>query len=240
MLYFQKKEWLFIALGLSLFRIQEWRSANSSTTEENYYARADRRTSMFRRTVASAYQCICNSFGWVKMLRNAYRIQSPEDSTTDELSSRKVLDPQGPFLRRWNKIFVLACVLAISVDPLFFYIPIVDRHNMCLDLDNNMKVAASVLRSFTDIFYLLHIVFQFRTGFIAPSSRVFGRGILIEDSLAIAKRYISSYFLVDILSVLPLPQVQRKSLSFLYLITFRLYLFNQIGISSGGGSIYST
>ncbi|KAJ6387525.1 hypothetical protein OIU78_017278 [Salix suchowensis] len=60
-----------------------------------------------------------------------------------------------------------------------------------------MEITASVLRSFTDIFYMLHIIFQFRTG----------RGVLVDDTWAIAKRYLSSYFLIDILSVLPLPQV---------------------------------
>ncbi|KAK8958676.1 Cyclic nucleotide-gated ion channel 1 [Platanthera guangdongensis] len=133
--------------------------------------------------------------------------KSMKDWNLEEPESRKiVLDPQGPFLQRWNKIFVLSCVVAVSVDPLFFYIPVVDGNNNCLDLDKKLEITASVLRSFTDIFYVLHIIFQFRTGFIAPSSRVFGRGVLVEDSSAIARRYLSSSFLIDILAVLPLPQ----------------------------------
>lgn len=120
-------------------------------------------------------------------------------------SAKKILDPQGPFLQRWNKIFVLACVIAVSLDPLFLYVPIVNDEHKCLDLDKKMEITASVLRSFTDIFYILHIIFQFRTGFI--SSRVFGRGVLVEDTWAIARRYLSSYFIIDILAVLPLPQV---------------------------------
>ncbi|XP_022723749.1 cyclic nucleotide-gated ion channel 1-like [Durio zibethinus] len=122
-------------------------------------------------------------------------------------SSKKVLDPQGSFLQRWNKIFVLSCIIAVSIDPLFFYIPVINDDKKCLALDEKMEITASVLRSFTDIFYIIHIIFQFHTGFIAPSSRVFGRGVLVEDSWAIAKRYLQSYFLIDILAVLPLPQV---------------------------------
>lgn len=124
-------------------------------------------------------------------------------------SSKKVLDPQGPFLQRWNKIFVLSCIIAVSVDPLFFYVPVVNDDKKCLALDEKMETTACVLRSFTDIFYIIHIIFQFRTGFIAPSSRVFGRGVLVEDSQAIAKRYLRSYFLIDVLAVLPLPQVSK-------------------------------
>ncbi|KAJ6748818.1 CYCLIC NUCLEOTIDE-GATED ION CHANNEL 15-RELATED-RELATED [Salix purpurea] len=97
--------------------------------------------------------------------------------------------------------------MAVSLDPLFFYVPVIDDRKKCLSLDSTMEITASVLRSFTDIFYMLHIIFQFRTGFIAPSSRESGRGVLVEDTRAIAKRYLSSYFLIDILSVLPLPQV---------------------------------
>ncbi|KAL0373804.1 UNVERIFIED_CONTAM: putative cyclic nucleotide-gated ion channel 10 [Sesamum radiatum] len=95
----------------------------------------------------------------------------------------------------------------VSLDPLFFYTPVVDAKNFCLSLDENLEITACVLRSFIDIFYVFHIVLQFHTGYIAPSSRVFGRGELIEDRRDIAKRYLSSYFIVDILSILPLPQV---------------------------------
>ena len=93
------------------------------------------------------------------------------------------------------------------MDPLFFYIPVIDDGKKCLDLDRPLKIIACVFRTFIDIFYVVRIIFQFRTGFIAPSSRVFGRGELVDDPVAIAKRYLSSYFIVDVLSILPLPQV---------------------------------
>ncbi|KAB5531645.1 hypothetical protein DKX38_018315 [Salix brachista] len=101
--------------------------------------------------------------------------------------------------------------MAVSLDPMFFYVPVIEDGKKCLSLDSTMEITASVLRSFTDIFYMLHIIFHFRTGFIPPSSRVFGRGVLVDDTWAIAKRYLSSYFLIDILSVLPLPQVVISS-----------------------------
>ncbi|GMN44440.1 hypothetical protein TIFTF001_013629 [Ficus carica] len=144
----------------------------------------------------------------IKRIKRSFKSVSFDNAMAKSFGSqKKILDPQGSFLQRWNKIFVLSCVLAVSVDPLFFYVPVIDDVRKCLDLDRKMEITASVLRSFTDIFYILHIIFQFRTGFIAPSSRVFGRGVLVEDARAIAKRYLSSYFLIDILAVLPLPQV---------------------------------
>ncbi|KAL4644567.1 hypothetical protein ACB092_02G174100 [Castanea dentata] len=106
-----------------------------------------------------------------------------------------------------ESVFVLSCVIAVALDPLFFYIPVIDDKDKCLDSDETLTIIACVLRSLCDVFYILHISLQFRTGFIAPSSRVFGRGVPINDPVAIAKRYLSTYFLIDILSILPLPQV---------------------------------
>ncbi|KAK2650082.1 hypothetical protein Ddye_017571 [Dipteronia dyeriana] len=122
-------------------------------------------------------------------------------------SRKKILDPQGAFLQWWNKIFLLSCLIAASIDPLFFYIPVIDAKNKCLGLDKTLQTIACVLRTFIDAFYILHIIFQFRTGFIAPSSRVFGRGELVDDPWIIAKRYLSTHFIIDILAILPLPQM---------------------------------
>lgn len=118
-----------------------------------------------------------------------------------------IINPQGIFLQNWNKIFLFASVIALAIDPLFFYIPVVDGEKHCLNLHTNLEIAASLLRTFIDAFYVIHIVFQFRTAYISPSSRVFGRGELVEDPKAIALKYLSSYFIIDLLSILPLPQV---------------------------------
>ena len=134
-------------------------------------------------------------------------------------SKGRVLDPQGQFLQTWNKIFMISCLISVSVDSLFFYALAVDGDGNCLYLDHKLEKIASLLRSLTDIFYVLRIIFQFRTGFTA-SSRVFGRGVLVEDTFEIAKRYLTTYFLIDFLAVLPLPQVLFMPL---YLVNLQLW-----------------
>ncbi|XP_065868302.1 cyclic nucleotide-gated ion channel 1 [Euphorbia lathyris] len=191
-------------------RFQDWKSEKSSGTQ--YSGDNERNSGKVRMTVRSVSEKFQRGFEAgsesIKRIRRSLKSYSFSTKVTKGLNSRKtILDPQGPFLQRWNKIFVLSCVLAVSLDPLFFYVPVIDDEMKCLDLDKKMEITASVLRWFTDIFYIIHIIFQFRTGFIAPSSRVFGRGVLVEDTWAIAKKYLSSYLLVDILAVLPLPQV---------------------------------
>ncbi|KAK9139397.1 hypothetical protein Scep_009078 [Stephania cephalantha] len=128
----------------------------------------------------------------------------PEDL---KVSEKKIFDPQDRFLLLWNRLFIISCILAVSVDPLFLYLPIINRKSMCLGIDKNLAVTSTTLRTLIDAFYVIRMVFQFRTAYIAPSSRVFGRGELVIDPAQIAQRYLRRLFIVDLLAVLPLPQV---------------------------------
>lgn len=128
---------------------------------------------------------------------------------------KKNLDPRGPILHRWNKIFLVACLVSLFVDPLFFYLP-ATREKMCIDIDLPLEVALMVIRSITDVFYMIQIFIRFRTAFIAPSSRVFGRGELVIDPSKIASRYLSKSFWIDLIAALPLPQVCNEP-SFIFL-----------------------
>ncbi|CAA2955865.1 cyclic nucleotide-gated ion channel 1-like [Olea europaea subsp. europaea] len=191
-------------------RFQSWE------VDKGFDGQHPTRDGVRRGTIRSTMHSFSNKFhsrlevGSEKLKKFTESVQSFSSKrflAKDGASSKKILDPQGTFLQKWNKIFVISCLIAVSLDPLFFYIPVINDDDKCLDLDKTLEATVCLLRSFTDFFYLIHIIFQFHTGFIAPSSRVFGRGVLVEDAWEIAKRYLSSYFLIDILAVLPLPQV---------------------------------
>uniref|UniRef100_J3KUE2 Cyclic nucleotide-binding domain-containing protein n=1 Tax=Oryza brachyantha TaxID=4533 RepID=J3KUE2_ORYBR len=123
--------------------------------------------------------------------------------------SQRIFDPQDAFLVRMNRLFVMACIVSVAVDPLFFYLPAVSAtdSNTCIGFERYLATGATAVRSAIDVFYLARIALQFRTAYIAPSSRVFGRGELVIDPAAIARRYLRRFFVVDLLSVLPLPQI---------------------------------
>ncbi|XP_009788225.1 protein CNGC15b-like isoform X1 [Nicotiana tabacum] len=123
-----------------------------------------------------------------------------------ERVKKKILDPRGPTIRRWNKIFLVACLVALFVDPLFFYLPVV-QDKVCIDIGTNLEVVLTVIRSIADVFYMIQIYVRFRTAYVAPSSRVFGRGELVIDSSKIGHRYFKKGFWIDIIAALPLPQV---------------------------------
>ncbi|KAI3684362.1 hypothetical protein L6452_33585 [Arctium lappa] len=124
-----------------------------------------------------------------------------------KVSEKKIIDPQDKNLLLWNKFLVLSCILAVYVDPLFFYIPVYHNKDRCLKIHKSLAHSITTVRTIVDILYLVRIGLQFRTAYIAPSSRVFGRGELVIDPAQIARRYMQRYFIVDLLSVLPLPQI---------------------------------
>ncbi|KAG5016400.1 hypothetical protein JHK82_022058 [Glycine max] len=128
----------------------------------------------------------------------------PEDL---KVSEKKVFDPQDKNLLYWNKFFEILCIVSVACDPFFFYLPYFNHKSFCLAIDNNLASFAVPMRTICDFIYLLRISFQFRTAYIAPSSRVFGRGELVIDPTKIAKRYLQRYFIIDFISVLPIPQI---------------------------------
>lgn len=138
-----------------------------------------------------------------------YRAVFPEDL---KVSEKKIFDPQDKILLSCNKLFVASCILSVFVDPFFFYLPVINGESKCLGIDRKLAITAATLRTIIDVFYLAHMALQLRTAYIAPSSRVFGRGELVIDPAQIAKRYLQRWFIIDFLSVLPAPQVGYISL----------------------------
>lgn len=151
----------------------------------------------------------------------------PEDL---KVSEKKIFDPQDKLLTLWNKLFVMSCILGISVDPLFFFLPVFDKSSNCLEIDKKLAITATTLRTIVDAFYLIHMALQFRTAYIAPSSRVFGRGELVIDPAQIAKRYLKCYFIIDFLAVLPLPQVQEIEFLIIFLNCIKIASFTSMCI----------
>ncbi|XP_061999233.1 cyclic nucleotide-gated ion channel 1-like, partial [Rosa rugosa] len=112
----------------------------------------------------------------------------------------------APLLPYWNKIFLISCVFAVLFDPLFFYTPVTNEDAKCLRLDKKLKIATTILRSITDLFYLVDILIQIdrlnATLEISTNGQTF-RFKRVKS----AKRIFLSCIVTDIAAVLPLPQV---------------------------------
>lgn len=119
----------------------------------------------------------------------------------------KIFDPRDRAWQRWNTVFLFSCLAALFIDPLFFYLPMVNSDKVCLLIDSHLAIVITVLRTITDIFHLIHIGVSFKTGFITPSPNGLGGGELVSDRMKIAKRYLVRHFVLDFIAVLPLPQI---------------------------------
>ncbi|XP_030526572.1 protein CNGC15b-like [Rhodamnia argentea] len=136
----------------------------------------------------------------VKVLRRVFS----EDY--DRVKSN-IFDPRGQTIQWWNRIFFMACLVSLFVDPLFFLVPSIDSNRMCLEDASALKIFITIIRSVVDAFYTAQIFVRFKTAYVAPSSRVFGRGELVIDSKKIALRYLSRGFWIDLFAAIPLPQL---------------------------------
>lgn len=123
-----------------------------------------------------------------------------------EIVQKKIFDPRGPFLSKWNKCFLISYLISLFVDPLFFYLPNVEAE-ACMQASVPLQIALTVIRCILDAFYVIQILVRFRTAYIAPSSRIFGRGELVVESSKIVSRYLRKDFWFDFLAALPLPQL---------------------------------
>ncbi|CAL9149911.1 unnamed protein product [Musa hybrid cultivar] len=119
---------------------------------------------------------------------------------------RRILDPGGDAVLRWNRIFLVSCLVALFVDPLYFYLLFIGGP-ACVRIDFNIGIIVTFFRTVADLFYLGHMLLKFRIAFVAPSSRVFGRGELVTDPHQIAMRYLKGDFFIDLIAMLPIPQI---------------------------------
>ncbi|KAL7615487.1 probable cyclic nucleotide-gated ion channel 16 [Lactuca sativa] len=119
----------------------------------------------------------------------------------------QIFDPGGQFISRWNHMFLITCLMALFVDPLYFLVPEISKEKYCMRSDYGFAAIITVWRSLIDVISFIHIFIKFRTAYIAPNSRVFGRGDLVMDPRKIALRYLRTGFSVDFAAALPLPQL---------------------------------
>ncbi|KAL5206159.1 hypothetical protein ABZP36_034368 [Zizania latifolia] len=119
---------------------------------------------------------------------------------------RRILDPGDDVVLNWNRLFLVTCMVGLFVDPMYFYL-LYTAGKSCVSMDMEIGVGVTAVRTVADLFYLAHMILKFRTAFVAPSSRVFGRGELVRDPDQIAIRYLKNDFIIDLAAMLPIPQV---------------------------------
>ncbi|XP_010505102.1 PREDICTED: probable cyclic nucleotide-gated ion channel 12 isoform X2 [Camelina sativa] len=90
----------------------------------------------------------------------------------------------------WRKSFLLVCVVALAIDPLFLFIPEIDYLKLCIGYDETLRTIVCVLRILIDVLYVIYII---------------GSETFLRDKMSGRKRLF--YVMVDTVSLLPIPVV---------------------------------
>ncbi|PQM32643.1 cyclic nucleotide-gated ion channel 1-like [Prunus yedoensis var. nudiflora] len=106
----------------------------------------------------------------------------------------------SPLTRK--SIFILSCI-AVSLDPLFFYIPIIDEKDKCLRIDKNLKIAALIFRALPDATFALRTIISGYT--IYTNKADDSVGILIRTYMCSIIGFVG--ILIAISLMLPIPQL---------------------------------
>ncbi|CAI7870723.1 unnamed protein product, partial [Closterium sp. NIES-54] len=138
--------------------------------------------------------------------------------------------PPPRFVAQWNKWFMVTCIFGFCIDPWFLFTLLTmyspSKVTLCLDINYPAAITLTVMRSIVDLMYLINIFIQFRIAYFvpAPSNRSYRwrclrwwyaepselePGDMETDTRVIAIRYLKSWFLVDLMSTFPIPQVSE-------------------------------
>jgi cyclic nucleotide gated channel len=109
---------------------------------------------------------------------------------------------EGASILKWQAIFLVLCGIGVlCVDPLFLYLPVINQDDKCLTLDRKLMITALCLRSVSDMIYVGNIILGYY-------NRRHGRtGSNPSKPREIVEMYLRTYIAIDILALLPIPQV---------------------------------
>ncbi|KAI5332552.1 hypothetical protein L3X38_022681 [Prunus dulcis] len=107
----------------------------------------------------------------------------------------------------WNKMIVISCAIAISLDPLFLYIPFIDGEKKCLGMDKKLRNVALILRSVTDITFLVDIGYTIYEGMKKAYTDINEGDEIIPFAKNLARELEWCSLVTDLLSVFPMPQL---------------------------------
>ncbi|XP_024158180.1 cyclic nucleotide-gated ion channel 1 [Rosa chinensis] len=148
--------------------------------------------------------------------RNTSSTSSPSPTRESDEESLKPKSEESTMLRSWKITVVVSCVIAVLADPLFLYIPLINDKSKCLGMDKKLRIVALLLRSLTDIVFIIDIIRQVRerntmmAKVTSLSSSCTSTPKNIEELAKEETRKKRQFYvsiIIHLLAVLPIPQV---------------------------------
>ncbi|KFK34623.1 hypothetical protein AALP_AA5G169900 [Arabis alpina] len=102
----------------------------------------------------------------------------------------RIMNPHSKAVQWWTKFLALSSLI-----------------DKCLKIDLANTKAFVAVRTITDVIFFANILLQFRLAYVARESTVVGAGQLVDRPRKIALHYLRGYFFLDLIIVLPLPQI---------------------------------
>ncbi|CAN7000834.1 unnamed protein product [Brassica rapa subsp. trilocularis] len=173
------------------------------TTCPSYYNRQAAQFHTYRVVSDSRFRTALydDARGWAKRFASSVRKMVPG-----------IMNPHSKFVQMWTRFLAFSCLVAIFIDPAFLFLLSIRQDNKCIEFDwPKTKVFVS-LRSMSDLIFFMNILLQFRLAYVAPESRIVGAGQLVDHPRKIASNYLRGKFLLDLLIVLPMPQIMILSM----------------------------
>lgn len=116
-----------------------------------------------------------------------------------------MLEPSEKKRLAWDFMILLLCV----------YIALFQPFSLAWEneFDESFVKEVEILNSIIDGFFMIDILLNFRTGFYGKAQTDNTEAVLIMDWREVAKRYLTSWFFMDLFSVLPLSTLSGGELS---------------------------
>ncbi|KAM1183929.1 hypothetical protein ACFX19_002220 [Malus domestica] len=145
--------------------------------------------------------------------------KSTDGERSKSMCSRVLTSMKKTFsLQTWNRIFVVSCIFAVYLDPFFFYIVIIDQDNKCLQMDKTLSIVACLMRSLTDVIFLVHLIYEIcysvqnskpntLKNYSDKKSKI--RELIDQVAMKIAQKmpWLSVSMVTDFFALIPLPQL---------------------------------
>ncbi|GJR29047.1 hypothetical protein Tco_1105279 [Tanacetum coccineum] len=79
-----------------------------------------------------------------------------------------IFNPRGDRVKQWNIYFLVAALISITIDTLFYYLLEINVEDMCMSHDTSLKVTLTVIRSIVDFFMSFISMFGFELLMMHP------------------------------------------------------------------------